>query len=119
MSTIDNSRRKRKRAESNADDAVLGLEEDPFDRDDEQEVDDDGEDYPAPKAKPKTARKPKAPRGPPAVKKPRTAKSAVPKPPKAVGRKPRKGKAGDDAFDAAKITKETKINADNPLFSTS
>jgi cohesin complex subunit SA-1/2 len=116
---VDNSKHKRKRAASDTEDAVSGLEEDPFDQDNDQEEDDGGgEDFRAPKPKPKTTRKPKAKTGgPPASKKPRTAKTAIPKGPKTTGRKPKKGKSEDDAFDPTKITKETKITADNPLFS--
>jgi cohesin complex subunit SA-1/2 len=120
VASVDSSKLKRKRAGSDTEDAVSGLEEDPFDQEDNQEEEgDDGEDFRAPKAKPKTTRKPKAKTGgPPVSKKPRTTKTVSPKGTKTAGRKPRKGKAGDDAFDATKITKETKITADNPLFST-
>jgi len=97
-----------------------GLEDDLSDLDDNHVEEDEGsEDFQASKAKPKTPRKPKAKiGGPPANKKPRKTKAAVPKGAKTTGRKPKKGKDGDDAFDAMKIAKETKITADNPLFST-
>jgi hypothetical protein len=117
---VDQSNNKRKRAASDAEDVDSGLEDDLSDPADNQVEEDEGsEDFQAPKAKPKAARKPKAKTGgPPAAKKARKTKAAVPKGAKTTGRKPKKGKGGDDAFDATKITKETKITADNPLFST-
>ena len=117
---VDQSKNKRKRAASDAEDVDSGLEDDLSDPADNQVEEDEGsEDFQAPKAKPKAARKPKAKTGgPPAAKKARKTKVAVPKGAKTTGRKPKKGKGGDDAFDATKITKETKITADNPLFST-
>jgi hypothetical protein len=117
---VDQSKNKRKRAASDAEDVDSGLEDDLSDPADNQVEDDEGsEDFRAPKAKPKATRKPKTKSGgPPASKKPRKTKVTVPKGAKTTGRKPRKRKGEDDAFDATKITKETKITADNPLFST-
>lgn len=115
---VDSNLNKRRRGGSDTEDAVSGLESNHSDQEDGQEEgDDDEEDFKAPKSKPKvasTARKSKAKtRGPSPAKKPRMTKTAVPKPP----RKPRKGKAGADAFDSNNISKDTKITADNPLFS--
>lgn len=111
--SVDN---KRKRAASDAEDVPSGSEDELSDPEDNQPEDE--MDFETPKSKPKPSRKGKGKiGGPPANKKPRTTKTTT-KGPKTAGRKPRKGKAEGDAFDAAKITKETKIAADNPLFST-
>lgn len=76
------------------------------------------EDFKAPKAKSKVPSKPNANIGAGPVGKKLRTTNVVPKPPKTTTRKPRKGKGGGDAFDLIKITKETKITADNSLFST-
>ena len=86
------------------------------------DMDGKGRDYHTPK--PKTApRKQKSKisakaKGPPPPKKPRVAKSTGSKPAKTTVRKGRKPKEGDDTYDAAQVAKDTKIAADNPLFST-
>jgi len=51
--------------------------------------------------------------------KPRTLKVTAPKTLKETSRRPRKGKATDDAFDVGKIATETKIKNDNSIFSQS
>ena len=85
-------------------------------------MDEEGQDYHAPK--PKTApRKGKSKmsaktKGPPPAKKPRVAKATGSKPPKTTARRSRKPKEGDDTYDAVQVAKDTKIAADNPLFST-
>ena len=81
-----------------------------------------GEDYHATKPK-TTPRKGKSKttaktKGPPPAKKPRVAKATGSKPAKPAVRRGRKLKEGDDAYDAAQVAKDTKIAADNPLFST-
>lgn len=132
-------KRKRKHAETETEDNGLtsGLDDVDHADDDAASVaggederdgveEEDGEEYHAPKPKPTgSARKAKAknpaakPKGPPPAKKQRVTKAAVPKAPKAATRKGRKLKEGDDAtFDLDQVAKDTKINADNPLFST-
>lgn len=117
VSQVDSTLNKRRRG-SDTEDAISGLESNLSDEEDDQnDGDDDEEDFKAPKSKPKvasTARRSKAKVGGPSpAKKPRTIKTTIPKTP----RKPRKGKAGTDAFDPTKLSKDTKIVADNPLFS--
>lgn len=117
---VDSNTNKRKRAESDTEDVDSGLEDNHSEQEEIfDEENEDEEDFKAPKVKSKAASKSNAKAGAgPAGKKPRTTKNVVPKPPKTTTRKPRKGKGGGDAFDATRITKETKITADNPLFST-
>jgi hypothetical protein len=92
------------------------------DEDDADGVDDDGDDEPDTrpakrKGKATAPRKAKAKaKGPPPPKKPRTAKNTAPKPQKTPKPTKRKAKANGD-FDADKLATETKISADNPLFS--
>lgn len=57
-------------------------------------------------------------RGLPQAKKPRVTKVQGVKPAKAT-RRGRKVKEGDNAYDAAQVAKNTRIAADNPLFSMS
>ena len=90
---------------------------------DESDADEDEEEYQSPKVKATTAgRKVKAKSsskkkaGPPA-KKPRTEKAAMSKILKASTRKGRKPKEGEDTYDPEQVAKDTKISADNPLFS--
>ena len=82
----------------------------------------EGDDYRAPKLKAAPRRaKSKATaktKGPPPAKKPRVAKATGSKP-KTATRRGRKPKEGENAYDAAQVAKDTKITADNPLFSTS
>ncbi|KAG5728111.1 Cohesin subunit psc3 [Termitomyces sp. T112] len=86
------------------------------------DADEEGEDYcaaksktPAKKAQNKTWT-PKA-KGLPPAKKARVAKAAVEKGAKSTAtKKSKKAKEGDDAFDAARVARDTKITADNPLF---
>ena len=82
------------------------------------EESEDDEDFKAPKAKSKVPSKPNANIGAGPVGKKLRITNVVPKPPKTTTRKPRKGKGGGDAFDLIKVTRETKITADNSLFST-
>jgi hypothetical protein len=92
--------------------------------DDEDDADgvDDGDDEPDTrptkrKGKATEPRKAKAKaKGPPPPKKPRMAKNALPKPQKTPKPTKRKARANGD-FDADKLATETKISADNPLFS--
>ena len=90
---------------------------------DESDADQDEEEYQSPKAKVTTAGRkgkakssPKRKAGPPA-KKPRTEKGAMSKIVKASTRKGRKPKEGEDTYDPEQVAKDTKISADNPLFS--
>jgi hypothetical protein len=114
--TVDDNK-KRKRNDSDTEDDLQDI----TDIDDVQPVDGDDNDpqvdFDASKSKPTKGRRGKPPKGAPAAKKPRTTKVPVPKAPKTTTRKPRKPKADRDAFDPAKIAKDTKISADNPLFS--
>jgi hypothetical protein len=113
--TLDNN--KRKRNDSDTEDDLQDI----TDIDDVQPVDgddnDDQVDRDASKSKPTKARRGRPPKGAPAAKKPRTTKVPVPKAPKTTTRKPKKPKADQDAFDPTKVAKNTKVNADNPLFS--
>jgi hypothetical protein len=92
------------------------------DEDDADGVDDDGDDEPDTrpakrKGKATEPRKAKMKaKGPPPPKKPRMAKNTVPKPQKTPKPTKRKARANGD-FDADKLATETKISADNPLFS--
>jgi cohesin complex subunit SA-1/2 len=87
----------------------------------EADLDEERGDYHAPK--PKTAaRKAKSKitakaKGPPPAKKPRLVKATDSKPSKTTVRRAKKPKESDDAYDAAQVAKDTKIAADNPLFS--
>ena len=110
---------KRKRSDDEEESELSDLEASDV-ADDEADVQ---EDYSGPKPKPKAKPQEKGPvaenaapkrRGRPPGKKARVAKPAVPGAPKQ--RKARARKAGAD-FDAEQLTKETKINNDNPLFS--
>ncbi|KAH7929010.1 hypothetical protein BV22DRAFT_1003690 [Leucogyrophana mollusca] len=86
----------------------------------DEEEEPDAEEFRAPKPKAKsqaTMRKGKAKaNAPPPAKKPRTTKASAPKAPKATKQRGRKTKAANGEFDAAKLTSDTKIEADNPLF---
>ena len=79
--------------------------------------------YRSPKAKATTAgrkgkvKSPPKKKAGPSTKKPRTEKAAMPKTLKASTRKGRKLKEGEDTYDPEQIAKDTKISADNPLFS--
>lgn len=91
--------------------------------DDEADADQDEEEYRSPKGKATTTGRrgkgkssPKKKAGPPA-KKPRTERATIPKTSKLSTRKGRKPKEGEDSYDAEQVAKDTKISADNPLFS--
>jgi cohesin complex subunit SA-1/2 len=107
--------------EDGADGANADEEEEDGEGEEEQE-EEDFEVAPKPKGRKSTrkaAAEPKKSRGQPPAKKP---KATVQKPPpKTAGTKRgRKVKNADsEPFDAEQIAKETKINADNPLFSAS
>lgn len=129
FSNLAASTRKRKRHDSDTENEPPKDKEaeDPQVSDDQggDDPDEDEEDYDAPKPKQSaTARKGKAKALPkaktaPAAKKPKTFKVPGPKGLKSAVRKGRKQNGGDDAYDADQITKDTKITADNPLFSMS
>ena len=119
--------RKRKHNDSDTEDDTLhatdseGVDK-PVDND-ESDADQDEEEYQSPKAKATTAGRkgkvkssPKKKAGPP-VKKPRTEKGAMSKILKTSTRKGRKVKEGEDIYDPEQVAKDTKISADNPLFS--
>ncbi|KAG6868507.1 hypothetical protein C0993_001847 [Termitomyces sp. T159_Od127] len=120
------SKGKRKRHDSDDEENETEGQKDRNNDVDEEEEDGDAdeeeEDYraaksktPAKKAQNKTLT-PKA-KGAPPVKKPRIAKAAGEKVVKSTTTKRgRKVKEGDDAYDAARVAKDTKIAADNPLF---
>ncbi|KAL0946186.1 hypothetical protein HGRIS_012447 [Hohenbuehelia grisea] len=117
------SKGKRKRNDSDSDAPDFperDLDDENTSQDEGHSEDSDAE--PKPKKSPsKTARKGKAkaapkPKDQPATKKPRTTKSATGKAPKASGRRGRKPKVANGAFDATQVTKDTKISDDNPLF---
>lgn len=116
-------KRKRRDEDDKALEATEPQDARDLEEDDQGDADTDGEgeDYhvPQPKASPrkgksKTTAKTK---GPPPAKKPRVAKATGSKPVKTTVRRGRKHKEGDDAYDAAQVAKDTKIAADNPLFS--
>ncbi|TFK75680.1 hypothetical protein BDN72DRAFT_450080 [Pluteus cervinus] len=121
------SQRKRKRTERDSSDdepEVSEPEEAPSPvEDNDNDQDEEVEDYrsPKPKTTSATGRKGKSkaapkPKGQPPVKKPRTTKATAPKAPKPAARRGRKPKEGEDAYDAAQVTRDTKIASDNPLF---
>ena len=115
--------KKRKHNESDTeDDTPHATDSEPVERvanDDEDDADQDEEEYKSPKAKPTAGRKgkgkssPKKKAGPPA-KKPRAEKATTLK---LATRKGRKLKEGQDTYDPEQVAKDTKISADNPLFS--
>ncbi|KAI0058337.1 hypothetical protein BV25DRAFT_1283433 [Artomyces pyxidatus] len=112
------SPKKRKRADLDTDEDG---EERLSDVDEQESVHDDQEqEYSAPLPKPKaptTADKKKGrPRGPPTTKRTRVTKPAAPKDANSTSRRRKKAPAGGDAFDAGKVTKDTKIASDNALF---
>ena len=119
--------RKRKHNDSDTeDDTPHATESEGVDKpidNDESDADQDEEEYQSPKAKAVTAvRKAKAKSSPkkkagPPTKKPRIEKAAMSKTLKASTRKGRKPKEGEDAYDPEQVAKDTKISADNPLFS--
>ena len=115
---VDSNTKKRKRAESDTENVDLGPEDNHSEEDNAlYEESEDDDDFKAHKAKPKAPSKSNPNTGVgPVGKKLRI--TSVPKPPKTTTRKPRKRKGGGDAFDLTKVTKETKITADNTLFST-
>lgn len=120
------SQGKRKRTETDAEDDVpdeqLGDDANHASEDDVDDADDEEEDYRAPKPKTisKSPSKPASkPKGPRPSKKPRVTKAQVQKPTKTTMKRGRKPKEGDDAYDAEQVAKDTKIAADNPLFSVS
>ena len=84
---------------------------------------DQDEEYKSPKAKGTTAgRKGKAKSSPkkkaaPLAKKPRAEKATIPKTSKPSTRKGRKSKEDEDTYDPEQVAKDTKISADNSLFS--
>jgi cohesin complex subunit SA-1/2 len=87
------------------------------------DADQDEEEYQSPKAKATTAGRKgkvkssqKKKTGPPA-KKPRTEKATTSKTLKTSTRKGRKSKEGEDIYDPEQVAKDTKISADNTLFS--
>jgi cohesin complex subunit SA-1/2 len=90
---------------------------------DEGDADRDEEEYQSPKVKATSvSRKGKAKSSPkkktgPSTKKPRTEKATMPKTLKASTRRGRKLKEGEDTYDPEQVAKDTKISADNPLFS--
>lgn len=92
----------------------------PSDESEEDEDDEAGEEgYEAPKAsgtKPRRKSSPK-PKATPTAKKPRAEKIVAPKPLKVAARRGRKPKEAENAYDADQVAKDTKISADNPLFS--
>ena len=108
--------RKRKRQGSDTENDATGVTDGEDGQEHGQDDDHDADDVDAPKSK--ATRKGKAKvspksKGAPAAKKPRTNKGQ----PKTMGRRGRKAKEGDDAYDAEQVAKDTKISADNPLFS--
>ena len=118
--------RKRKHNDSDTEDDTLHATESegvdkPVDND-ESDADQD-EEYQSPKAKATTAgrkgkvKSPPKKKAGPAAKKPRTEKAAMSKILKASTRKGRKPKEGEDTYDPEQVAKDTKISADNPLFS--
>ena len=119
--------RKRKHNESDTEDDTPHVTDsegiDKLAVNDEGDADQDEEEYQSPKAKATTASRkgkvkssPKKKTGPPA-KKPRTEKAVVPKTLKTSTRKGRKSKEDEDTYDPEQVAKDTKISADNPLFS--
>jgi hypothetical protein len=117
---------KRKRndsdAEDNAPDASEPADAQPPLEGDGEDADEEEEEYHGPKLKATSAARkgkgrasPKR-KGPPPAKKIKITKVPGPKPAKPT-RKSRKHKDGDDSFDAAQVAKDTKMTADNPLFS--
>lgn len=85
-------------------------------------MDETGEDYHT--RKPRTTRKARTKtstksQGVSPAKKPRATKGHTSKPAKAATNRGRKPREGVDAYDAAEVAKDTKIAADNPLFSAS
>lgn len=103
-SAASQSPNKRKRAPQPVED------DPPSELSDRDDPTDDEQDFTS-KPKKRTA-PPRKPKGPPPAKKPRTTRPTVPKPRRA------KAKPANGHFDATKVATDTKINADNPLFST-
>ena len=121
--------RKRKHNDSDTeDDTPHATESEGVDKpvdNEESDADQDEEEYQSPKSKATTAGRkpkpkplPKKKTGQPS-KKPRTEKAAAAtsKILKASTRKGRKLKEGEDTYDPEQVAKDTKISADNPLFS--
>ncbi|KAF8892974.1 hypothetical protein BD779DRAFT_1609978 [Infundibulicybe gibba] len=117
VSTSAPSKRKRKRSDSGSEDDAPDVsepEDPPVPSDDSSdEGDDEEENQKTPKARKPRAKTAKA-KGPPVAKKPRIVKA--PAASKPTAKRGRKVKEGDDAFDATRVAKDTKISADNPLF---
>lgn len=119
--------RKRKRnnnsdTENDAPDPADAQAADGPESDEENDGEDEEEGFEAPKAKSASARKPRRkaspkPKATSSTKKPRAEKTAEPKPHKVPARRGRKPKEGENPYDAEQVAKDTKISADNPLFS--
>ena len=119
--------KKRKHADSDTEDDTPHVTDsegvDKFVENDAGDADQDNEEYQSPKAKATTAGRkgkgkspPKKKTGPP-TKKSRTEKATMSKTLKPSTRKGRKWKEGGDTYDPEQVAKDTKISADNPLFS--
>ena len=115
--------KKRKRPSSDTDNDApdpVDAQVEPSDESEEGGGDEAGEEgFEAPRAKgskPKRKSSPKA-KTTPTTKKPRPEKIVAPKPLKVAARRGRKPKEAENACDADQVAKDTKISADNPLFS--
>jgi cohesin complex subunit SA-1/2 len=119
------SARKRKRPDTDAEDedaTIPNAQADDEREDEEADVEDEEGEEGYESAKPKPVRKPKAKAPPkdkpaPAPKKPREPKTTTRKAGKIPARRGRKVKDGEDTYDAEQVARDTKIAADNPLFS--
>ncbi|RXW15379.1 hypothetical protein EST38_g10469 [Candolleomyces aberdarensis] len=124
VSAPSTSARKRKRPDTDVEDedtTVPNAQADDEREDADADAEDEEEEEGYESAKPKTVRKakPKAPgkdKPTPAPKKPREPKTTTRKAGKAPTRRGRKVKDGEDTYDAEQVARDTKIAADNPLF---
>lgn len=110
--------RKRKRADTDTENDAP----DPSDADDaeqrdveqEGDADEEHDEHKTPRGRKANAKSSPKSKSTPVAKKPRGEKSKLPKPATRRGRQP---KEGESVYDAQQVAKDTKISADNPLFS--
>ena|SRR6266540_78057 len=115
--------RKRKRADTDTENDAP----DPSDVDDveqhdierEGDVDEEHDVHKTPRGRKAKAKPSPMSKSTPIAKKPRGEKNVMPKFPKPAARRGRQQKGGEDVYDAEQVAKDTKISADNPLFSES
>lgn len=113
--------RKRKRADTDTENDAPDSSDvdDVEERDIEQEdgADEEHDEHKTPRGRKANAKSSPKGKSTPVAKKPRGEKNILPKLPKPATRRGRQPKEGEGVYDAEQVAKDTKISADNPLFS--